>query len=96
MAYWQADNVGCREDIVGYEKGLECCLALSLNAAILLVHWSLFGLYIYGGAGDAYGHGEFGLFMFVGTEGTLLTMLELILFEGEEKHMVCVGTTDDR
>ena len=34
--------------------------------------------------------------MFVGTAGTLLTMLELILFEGEEKHIGCDGTTDDK
>ena len=96
MAYWQADNVGCREDIVGYENGLECCFAFSLKAAILLVHWSLFGLYMYGGAGEAYGQGEFGLFMLVGTDGTLLTMLELILFDGDEKHIGCDGTTEER
>ena len=51
---------------------------------------------MYGGAGDAYGHGELGLFMFVGTVGTLLTILELIVFDGEEKHIGCDGTTEDR
>jgi len=34
--------------------------------------------------------------MFVGTVGTLFTILELILVDGDEKHMGCVGTTDDR
>lgn len=63
---------------------------------MLFVHVSLFGLYIYGGAGLAYGHGEFGLFILVGTVGTLLTILELILVDGELKHIGCVGTTDDR
>lgn len=63
---------------------------------MLFVHVSLLGLYIYGGAGLAYGHGEFGLFMFVGTVGTLFTMLEVILVEGEEKHIGCDGTTEDR
>ena len=96
VAYWHADKVCCLEDIDGYENGFECCFAFSLSAAILFVHVSLLGLYRYGGAGLAYGHGELGLFIFVGTGGTLFTMLELILVVGEEKHIGCEGTTDDR
>jgi hypothetical protein len=34
--------------------------------------------------------------MLVGTVGTLLTILELMLVDGEEKHIGCDGTTDER
>ena len=63
---------------------------------MLFVHVSLFGLYIYGGAGLAYGQGEFGLFILVGTVGIpLFTILEFILVDVDGKHIGCDGTTVD-
>lgn len=59
---------------------------------MLLEHCSR--LYMYGGAGAAYGHWADGLFMLIwlvmaGRFGMFVTILELILFGGEEKHTGC-------
>lgn len=60
------------------------------------MHWSLLGVYKYDGGGGPYGHGAPGLFILVGTFGTLGTILLLMLLVGEEKHIGCVVTTDDK